>query len=296
MKHLSHALSLALSLALFVGAAAGPVQAAEALAPTAAERGAKLYSSYGCGNCHGQDGMTPVSKYVPSLRGKPASHLVKNAAAILQGDRSDGHARLMHAQYCIPGDETANCPKQADLQLIAEWLASDKLPDRKQTPLGLYLSAPEAYEFMRVQGDKALFLDIRTREEVAFLGMPMLADANIPYMVTGGLDEWDEKDGNFKLRANPDFATRVERALKRKGLTTESPVILICRSGDRSAKAASILFLSGYKKVYSVVDGYEGDKVAAGDLKGQRVVNGWKNEGLPWSYKLDKSKMYWELE
>jgi len=25
------------------------------------------------------------------------------------------------------------------------------------------------------------------------------------------------------------------------------------------------------------------------------VVNGWKNSGLPWSYKLDKDEMYWEI-
>ena len=29
-----------------------------------------------------------------------------------------------------------------------------------------------------------------------------------------------------------------------------------------------------------------------GPKAGQRAVNGWKNAGLPWSYKLDKAKMY----
>jgi hypothetical protein len=40
------------------------------------------------------------------------------------------------------------------------------------------------------------------------------------------------------------------------------------------------------------VDGYEGDKAKSGPNKGQRVVNGWKNNGLPWSYKLLATKMY----
>ena len=32
-----------------------------------------------------------------------------------------------------------------------------------------------------------------------------------------------------------------------------------------------------------------------GSRKGERVVNGWKNSGLPWSYKLNKSAMYWDF-
>ena len=66
----------------------------------------------------------------------------------------------------------------------------------------------------------------------------------------------------------------------------------MCRSGSRSSKAADLLADLGYKRVISVIDGYEGDKAKEGKFKGQRVVNGWKNNGLPWSYKLDKSKMY----
>jgi hypothetical protein len=41
-----------------------------------------------------------------------------------------------------------------------------------------------------------------------------------------------------------------------------------------------------------VVDGFEGDMAKDGPKAGQRVLNGWKNAGLPWSYQLDKSKMY----
>ena len=66
----------------------------------------------------------------------------------------------------------------------------------------------------------------------------------------------------------------------------------IARSGDRSAAAANLLAQAGFKSVYSVVDGYEGDLAKDGPKAGQRVVNGWKNAGLPWTYKLDKAKMY----
>jgi hypothetical protein len=35
----------------------------------------------------------------------------------------------------------------------------------------------------------------------------------------------------------------------------------------------------------------EGDMAKEGPNKGRRAVNGWKNNGLPWSYDLDKSKL-----
>jgi rhodanese-related sulfurtransferase len=80
--------------------------------------------------------------------------------------------------------------------------------------------------------------------------------------------------------------------LSAKGLTPDSPVVLICRSGDRSAAASNLMAEAGFKTVYTVVDGFEGDLAADGPNAGQRVVNGWKNAGLPWSYRLEKSKMY----
>ena len=55
-----------------------------------------------------------------------------------------------------------------------------------------------------------------------------------------------------------------------------------------ASRAADLLSDSGYKRVYIVVYGYEGEM----SDKGRRTVNGWKNSGLPWSYELDKQKMY----
>ena len=69
-------------------------------------------------------------------------------------------------------------------------------------------------------------------------------------------------------------------------------MILICRSGDRSARAADLLAKAGYTRVYSITEGFEGDAAKDGPKAGQRVVNGWKNAGLPWTYALDRQKMY----
>ena len=57
-------------------------------------------------------------------------------------------------------------------------------------------------------------------------------------------------------------------------------------------QAADRLQAAGYGKVYSVAEGVEGDTAKDGAKAGQRVVNGWKNANLPWTYKLDKAKMY----
>jgi len=169
---------------------------------------------------------------------------------------------------------------------------ADKVPDKKRSSLALYLSAPEAYEL--ATKEKVLFIDVRTRAEVNFLGMPTVADANIPYMELDPMYAWDEKKGVFKMDPNSGFVTEVEARLAEKGLTRDNKVVLICRSGDRSAKAVDLLAKVGYKRVYSVVDGYEGDQAKDGPNKGQRVVNGWRNSNLPWSYDLAKQKMYTE--
>ncbi len=90
----------------------------------------------------------------------------------------------------------------------------------------------------------------------------------------------------------PTFLNEVRRRLGAKGLGPNDAVVLICRSGDRSAAAANLLAEAGFKNVYSVVDGFEGDLATDGPKAGQRAVNGWKNAGLPWSYRLDRTKMY----
>jgi len=41
-----------------------------------------------------------------------------------------------------------------------------------------------------------------------------------------------------------------------------------------------------------VTDGFEGGKIKKGEKKNWRLKNGWKNSGLPWSYKLNREKMY----
>ena len=162
----------------------------------------------------------------------------------------------------------------------------------KQTVAGRYLDAREAYRMKQALGPRAYFIDVRTRYEVAYVGLPTVADANIPYVEHPEDAPWDDKAGRFKLDVNSDFGPEVARRLGAAGLGKDAPVLLICRSGDRSARAANLLSQLGYTAVYTVVDGFEGDAIASGDKQGQRVLNGWKNAGLPWSYNLGKARAY----
>ena len=49
------------------------------------------------------------------------------------------------------------------------------LPKGKQTVLGLYVSAKEAYERWKAEPDKVMILDVRTPEEYLFVGHPTMA-------------------------------------------------------------------------------------------------------------------------
>ncbi len=169
-------------------------------------------------------------------------------------------------------------------------LDADLLPKTKRTPQALYLSAEEAHA-LRVTDPNSVLIDVRTREEAMYLGMPASADALIPFM---NVDTrvWDPEKKAFRLVLNDEFETGVDDLLHRHGLDVDAKILLLCRSGKRSARAAKFLNQLGYSNVYTVVDGYEGDMAKSGDGKGQRVVNGWKNAGLPWTYDLDHGKFF----
>ena len=99
------------------------------------------------------------------------------------------------------------------------------------------------------------------------------------------------------METNPQFEQQVAAALEERGLSKETPIILMCRSGGtRGAPSAMQLWGKGYDNVYVVTDGFEGGTMKEGDKKNWRLKNGWKNSSLPWSYELNKDKMYLPAE
>ena len=181
----------------------------------------------------------------------------------------------------------------AMLTLPAAADAAPKPQDpKKQTPWGLYLDSREAYEMKMAQGDQVLFVDVREPIEIMFTGFTDVVDINIPFM-TANRAKWHPSKPNFAMEKNPNFETGIAKTLADRGLTKETPVILMCRSGGtRGAPSALALEGKGYSRVYVVVDGFEGGSLKEGPKKNWRLKDGWKNAGLPWSYKLNKEKMY----
>lgn len=166
-----------------------------------------------------------------------------------------------------------------------------ELPEVKRTLAGLYLDAKDVPTFIQQQGGikKVLFIDVRTRAEAMFVGMSNTVDALVPFVEMQELmTDWDLQRNAYKLEPVQAFVTEVGSRLQEKSLSKTDTVVLICRSGDRSSRAANRLLEAGYSRVFTVVDGFEGDM----SPDGRRSVNGWKNSGLPWGYKLEKSKMY----
>jgi hypothetical protein len=64
----------------------------------------------------------------------------------------------------------------------------------KQTILGLYVTAKEAYEKWKAEPDKVKIIDVRTPEEFLFVGHPTMA-WKIP--VAAQTYEWDAGKGQF---------------------------------------------------------------------------------------------------
>lgn len=178
------------------------------------------------------------------------------------------------------------------LSVSAMAIEADQVPESKRTQLGLYLTSREAHDMKTARGAAVLFVDVRSKAEAVFLGMPLAADALLPLEEFNGESApWNDKASTYASDMNLDFVAQMQALVKSKGLDQHATVILICRSGGRSALATGLLAKYGFDLVYSVVDGYEGDVAKSGPQMGQRVLNGWRVEGLPWSYKLDPRKM-----
>lgn len=183
------------------------------------------------------------------------------------------------------GSAAASSAREGAAEKPAPQAANAELPKEKQTTLGLYVTAKEAYEKWKAEPDKVKILDVRTPEEYLFVGHPAMA-WNIPLMLQ--TYQWDASKQKLPMKPNPDFLSQVKEVAK-----PTDTVLIMCRSGGRSAKAANQLAEAGFQNAYSIVDGMEGDVVEdpGSVFHGQRMKNGWKNSGLPWTCALDPQRM-----
>ncbi len=164
--------------------------------------------------------------------------------------------------------------------LLATSWADTSLPEKKQTELGLYITASEAFAKWQENPGAIKILDVRTPGEYIFVGHADMA-TNIPLKLFNG--ETDQKTKKPVMPLNQNFVAEVNKKFKKT-----DTIMIMCRSGSRSAKAVNLLAKAGFKNVYTVTDGFEGDK----SKEGRRTVNGWKNADASWTYKLDPKLVY----
>lgn len=122
---------------------------------------------------------------------------------------------------------------------------------------------PAAWDLVR-EG-QALLVDVRSAEERKFVGH-----------VPGSLHvAWAT---GTALTRNPRFVRELEARLAKDG-GKDAVVLLLCRSGKRSVLAAEAAAAAGFRHVFNVLEGFEGEI----DERQQRgSSDGWRFHGLPW--------------
>lgn len=141
------------------------------------------------------------------------------------------------------------------------------------SPLVGEVDPAEAWRILSTD-NTARLIDVRTRAEWAFVGVPDVGEiAQQPLFI-----EWSQYPD---MSQNPAFAAEVEEAL---GTENPGPLLFICRSGARSLRAA--MAVTGHyaqkgvtTNCLNVAEGFEGDLDASGHRGGH---NGWKARGLAW--------------
>ena len=122
------------------------------------------------------------------------------------------------------------------------------------------LTPQEAAELLHL-APGARLVDVRTRAEWDWVGR-----------VAGTVEiEWNQYPGGVR---NPNFLAELKRQVDPEAL-----VMFLCRSGVRSAAAASAATEAGYNSCYNILEGFEGDKDANGH---RNTIGGWRKAGLPW--------------
>ena len=118
----------------------------------------------------------------------------------------------------------------------------------------------------------AVLVDVRTRAEWAFVGLPDLSAVGKRVVTV----EWQTFPENS---VDPAFTQRLTSALASLGADTGTEMLFICRSGVRSRMAAEAMAALGYQNCHNVADGFEGPLDAE---RHRGRIGGWKAAGLAW--------------
>ncbi|MBN8912812.1 MAG: rhodanese-like domain-containing protein [Rhizobiales bacterium] len=132
---------------------------------------------------------------------------------------------------------------------------------------------PVEETWARLKNDAGtVLIDVRTRPEWAFVGLPDLSTLSKRVVTI----EWQTFPDN---RIDPGFVEKLSGLLEGAGVAKDAELFFICRSGARSHAAAAAMAGAGYTRCRNVADGFEGP-LDPTQKRGQ--VAGWKAAGLPW--------------
>ena len=121
-------------------------------------------------------------------------------------------------------------------------------------------------------GPRSQLVDVRTRAEWTYVGIPDLAQIGKRAVLV----EWQ----TFPDQAvDARFVERLAGELKALGVQPDDDLYFICRSGSRSLAAARAMASAGYRACHNVSEGFEGP---LDDERHRGALLGWKAIGLPW--------------
>ncbi|MEY3758670.1 MAG: hypothetical protein RIR39_161 [Pseudomonadota bacterium] len=123
------------------------------------------------------------------------------------------------------------------------------------------LTPQQAWDLMQ-QNTDAVLVDVRTKVEHAFVGHPVGA----VHIAWKEAPDW---------QVNAQFVSDVKKCVQDRN----APVLLLCRSGQRSLDAAKALEEAGYQRLINIIDGFEGSRDS---LNHRGNLGGWRFNGLPW--------------
>lgn len=118
----------------------------------------------------------------------------------------------------------------------------------------------------------ALLIDVRSRAEWAFVGVPDLSALGKDTLFA----EWQRFPD---MERDPAFADTLSAELSARGVGRDAALFFLCRSGGRSAAAAAAMTEAGFTQCFNVAGGFEGRLDAT---RHRGTVEGWKAARLPW--------------
>lgn len=162
-------------------------------------------------------------------------------------------------------DVAANPKLSHELQSVLN-IPANELLERARGRAGVWelnyagtLYPPEAWALFK--SGEAVLVDVRTIEERKFVG-------HVP--------ETQHVAWQFgtSMTKNPRFLREMEKIVPK-----DAVVLLLCRSGKRSAVAAAAITKAGYTNAFNVLEGFEGELDSNQHRGGH---DGWRHWGLPW--------------